>query len=466
MISYFPQKIANNGLLLYLLSLIVVSIAFMNYAMDIVWMVLGLVEVAMFFMLSNSLSRQWKVIPIQRYTMSVFWTAFGFRLVWVVFSYFFYTNQTGLPFEWGAADSLNYHYQAEWLADRPWATAWDNLFVNSDGVSDSGYVLYLTLIYKIFGVNIFFARILKAVWGGITCILLYKLVARSIDENVGRMVGVMAALMPNLIIYSGLHLKETEMLLLCVAFLERADYVLRAQKIKFWDVVIPLLFAGSLFLFRTVLGVVTLFSFVTALVFSPSRTVKKGRKVVVVLWVILAIIVLAGGTIMNEVESQWNERNTNQEQKRLEQTSRGNQWAKYATGTVMAPMIFVLPFSTMVDTNQQNQFVMHGGNFVRNFMGIFAIIALINALFIQKKWRDFSLIGSFIIGYLGAISLSGFSNSERFLLPGLPCLIVFWAYGISVLNAKSYKFVRIWYVVVPVMEIAWAYFKIGSRGLL
>lgn len=466
MITYFPKKIANNGLILYLISLIVVSLAFMNYAMDLMWMVLGLLEVALFFMLSNNLSRQWGVLSVKRFTMNLFWVAFGLRLVWVLFSYYFYLNQTGLPFEWEAADSLAYHEDGTWLAREPWERVFYFLFVSRSGYSDSGYPLWLTIVYKIFGPSIIAARLIKALISAWMCVLLYKLVSRSIDDRVGRMVGVFSILMPNLIIYCGLHLKEAEMLFLIVAFLERADYVLRARKIKFWDVVIPLLLAASLFLFRTALGVVALFSFITALVFSPNLKVKRGRKVMVVFWVILALIVLAGGTIMNEVESQWNERNTNREQKRLEQTLRGNQWAKYATGTVMAPMVFVLPFSTMVDVGQQNQFVMHGGNYVRNFMGVFAIIALINALFVKKNWRDFSLIGSFVIGYLGVISMSGFANAERFLLPALPCLIIIWAYGISVLNAKSYKFVKIWYVVVPVMEIAWAYFKIGSRGLL
>ena len=169
---------------------------------------------------------------------------------------------------------------------------------------------------------------------------------------------------------------------------------------------------------------------------------------------------------MNEIEETWLSRSSNQETKRWEQTVRGNQWAKYATGTVMAPMVFVLPFSTMVDTHQENQLMLHGGNYIRNFMGVFVLIAFFSALFLKKNWRDFALIGSFVVGYLGVVSLSGFANSERFLLPGLPCLIIFWAYGISILNPKSFRFVKYWYVIIPVMEIAWAYFKIGSRGLL
>ena len=160
------------------------------------------------------------------------------------------------------------------------------------------------------------------------------------------------------------------------------------------------------------------------------------------------------------------QRDVNQVNKRLVQTEKGNQWAKYATGTVMAPMIFVLPFPTMVDVDQQyTQQMLSGGNYVRNFLGGFVLIALFSALFITKNWRNLSLLGSFVIAYLGIVSTSGFANSERFLLPGLPVLLIMAAYGVTLLDAKNYKFIKIWYWVVPVMAFAWAFFKLGSRGL-
>ena len=124
----------------------------------------------------------------------------------------------------------------------------------------------------------------------------------------------------------------------------------------------------------------------------------------------------------------------------------------------MAPMVFVLPFATMVDVDQQyGQQEKHGGNFIRNFMGFFAFLAIYEALR-RKKWRDFSLIGSFVIAYLGVVSLSGFSNSERFLLPGLPCLIMMWAYGVSSLRKETYRLLMPWSFVVCAMEIAGAFF--------
>lgn len=251
-----------------------------------------------------------------------------------------------------------------------------------------------------------------------------------------------------------------------VAFLERADYLLRSKKYNVFTIAIPVLLAISLFSFRTVLGGAAIFAFVTAIVFTNTSVIGKTKRYMLIGWGILAVFTITGGTIMNEVEGYWEQRDTNQDSKRSVQTARGNQWAKYATGTVMAPMMFVMPFPTMVDVDEQyTQQMLSGGNFVRNFLGGFVLIALFSAIFITKNWRNLSLIGSFVIAYLGIISVSGFANSERFLLPGLPILLIMAAYGISLLDAKNYKFVKIWYYIVPVMSLAWAYFKLGSRGL-
>lgn len=467
MISYFPKRIASKGIALYLVSLALVSILFIRFAIPWFFMVMGFVEASAFFLLANKYTKEWQTLYSQKlFERKLFFGALLIRVIWVVFSYYFFLQQTGTPFEYDSADALGYHEEAKWLATMDWRVVMNYLFYSRAGYSDSGYSLYLTLIYKIIGPNIIVARFLKALLGAYLCVLVYRLSYRNVGDKIGRMAAVFCAFMPNLYIYCGLHLKETEMLFLTSAFLERSDYVLRNARVKFWDVVIPLLLCLSLFLFRTALGAVAALSFLTALLFSSSQVTSKARKLRVAIWAILAVAVLGGSTIANEVESLVQNRETNQELRRYEQTVRGNLWAKYATGSVMAPMVFVLPFTTMVDTGQYGQLVMHGGNFVRNFMGVFVLIGLFSAIFTKKNWRNLSLIGSFTIGYLFVVSLSGFANSERFLLPGLPGLLVMAAYGISELTSKSYKWVKVWYVVIVLMQIGWAYFKIGSRGLL
>ncbi len=466
MIQFFPRQISERAIVTYLVALTIVSIVFFNYAMLFEYMVLGIIFVSVFFTMTQKWSIEWGDIPEKHYIGRLFSIAITLRLTWVVVSYFHYIEVTGVPFEVGAADALGYHNEAEWFATEPWSVAF-NYWFSGGGFSDVGYPFYLTFLYKIVGPVIIIPRILKTFISSYMCVLIYRLSSRMFNEKVGRMAGIMCALMPNLIIYCGYHLKETEMMFLLVAYMERTDYLLRERKYNIWTISVPMLLAGSLFFFRTVLGVAAVFSFVSAVLFANTPSMKKGTKRIAIIgWGLLCIIVAGGGTIMTEVEEYWNLRHTNSDNKRMEQASRGNQWAVYATGSVLAPMVVALPLSTMVHIEdiQVAQETKHSGNYIRNFMAFFALIAMYEAIR-QKKWRDFALVGAYTFAYLGVISLSGFGNSERFLLPGLPGLIIMWTYGISQLRAKTYNLLRYWSVIVVLMEVAWAYFKIGSRGL-
>lgn len=468
MVPYFPRKVATNAIIVYLISLAIVSVFFFRYAMLLGYVVLGISWVTAFFLMTERLSNQWRIIPEKYYLRYLFEAAVLFRLAWVVITYFYYNSVTGMPFEIDARDSVGYHDEASWLAASDWSMTWEYYFGSMfHGTSDVGYPLYLTILYKIFGPVVIIPRIIKAFLSAFTCVLLYRVTSRIVSEDMGRLAGIMCMLMPNLVIYCGYHLKETEMLFLEVAFLERADYMLRKAKINFWDVLLPSMLALSLFFFRTVLGAAAGFALASAVLFSNAPAMKRGlKRASLVGWGLLVVIVFGGGTIMTEIEGYWEERDENVQKKRYEQTVRGNQWAQYATGAVMAPMVFVLPFSTMVNMpGQVAQQTKNPGNYVRNFMGFFVLLALYEMVR-RKRWRDFALPVAFVVAYLGVVSMSGFSNSERFLLPGMPCLILLWTYGITTLRRPSFKLMPFWYVVVVLMEVGWAYFKVGSRGLL
>lgn len=466
MITFFPRQISERAILVYLISLSAVSLFFMDYAMGFGYMALGCVWVIGFFSLLVYCCKKWVKLSDKQFLSNVFLVALILRIFWVVASYFFYDAVTGQPFEFQARDSHGYHADAEWLASEPWSTTWSYLF---GGVlfADSGFPFYLTVIYKLFGPVIIIPRLINAFLSAWTCVLVYKMSSRTFGEIVGRMAGIMMVFMPNLIIYCGYHLKETLMLFLMVACLERIDALIRSRQMTFWGVVVPSLLAASLFLFRTAMGAAALFAFASTVLVSSVPTMKRtGKRVALIGWGVLALVVFAGGSIASEVESLWEGRGENQANKRMEQTLRGNKWAKYATGTVMAPMIVALPFATMVDVDEQyGQQAKSGGNYIRNFMAFFAILAIYEA-FRRKRWREFVTIGAFVIAYLGVVASSGFNNSERFLLPGLPCLIMMWSYGVSTLREKTYKLLTPWCVVVFVMEFAWAYFKLGSRGII
>ena len=466
MIPFFPKQLASKAIYIYLGVLTAVSLVFFRHAMSIDFLIMGVMWVTGFFLLSNYCSKKWQETPRKKFLISIFLIALGIRWVWAIFAYIYFFLKTGMPFEFSAGDSIWYYEETLGNVHANIVDVWNYLFVNTDSISDSGYVFYLSLLSKLTGESILLPRLVNSIFSAATVLLIYLLAKRNIGEEGGRLAAVFACYMPNLIFYCGTHLKETMMVFLMVAYLERADYLLRSKKYNILTIIIPVLLALSLFTFRTILGAAAVFSFVTALVFTNSKVIGKAKRYILIGWGLLAVFTVTGGTIVNESEILWDQREDNQIAKRTHQTNKGNQWAKYATGTVMAPMMFVLPFPTMVDVDEQyNQQMLSGGNYVRNFLGGFVLIALFSAIFITKNWRNLSLIGSFVIAYLGIVSTSGFANSERFLLPGLPVLLIMAAYGVTLLNAKNYKFIKIWYCVVPVMAFAWAFFKLGSRGL-
>ena len=375
---------------------------------------------------------------------------------------------TGKPFDFSTADAYGYHTRAMWIKGlfeiqyfKPYFD-----FVH-EGYSDAGYPTYLSLVYYVTDSSIMIARILKALYGAYMCVLIYKLATRNFGEQVGRMAAIFCMLMPNMIYYTGLHVKEVEMVFLTVFFVERADMMLRNKKFNFAEIAPPMVLAASLFFFRTVLGAAALFALFSALMFSSTKVVGYGKRIVLIVWILGAVGYFVGGSLANEVEQVWNARENNQKQSMDWRTIRknGNKFSKYASGAVFAPLIFVIPFPTIVDTpDQENMQLINGGNFVNNIMAFFCIFGL---LWIVKnnKWRDYTLIGSFTIGYLIVIAMSAFAQSERFHQPAMPFLLIFAAFGISKVTNKS-KIYFTWYMVfIFAAIVSWSWFKLAGRGL-
>jgi hypothetical protein len=179
--------------------------------------------------------------------------------------------------------------------------------------SDMGYTLYLGILYWFTDDSILIARLLKALFSALTVIFTYKVATRNFGEDIGRMAGIFLMLFPNVIFYTGLHLKEVEMIFLSMFFIERADFLLRERRIKPGGIFLMLTIITMLFFFRTVLGAAALFAALTALVLSEKKVSKTTNRWFMTLWVLVAITFFLGGNIATEVEQVWEERTDNQE---------------------------------------------------------------------------------------------------------------------------------------------------------
>lgn len=467
MLEFIPQYFTKRAIRLYLILMFVVSILFISRVLPVLWIFFGLLAVVAFFHFSNKLTIKWQSSSSFFFEKKLFKYALLIRIGWVVFSYFFYYFMTGTPFNFDAADALFYHDNAQWVARS--IAQWDmsGYFAFWEGqYSDVGFPVFLGIQYWLTGDSILLSRVVKAVLGAATVVLTYRIAQRNFGDEVAKMSGIMLMLLPNSIFYTGIHLKEVEMVFLSTLFIERADDILRNVKINVRKIAVLLAVVIVLFFFRTVLGAAALFALLTALIMTERRVSKVLNRWFTMLWVVAAIVYFLGGSIATEVEQVWEQRIENQEASMEWRAQRlgGNQFARYASSAIFAPAIFVIPLPTMVNVPpQRNQMMLNGGNYVKNILAFFVIFAFFHIVKFGKI-RENLLITSFLLGYLMIIAFSAFAHSERFHQPALPLLVVFAAYGIRHISNKEKKYFDIYQLIIAAAIIAWSWFKLAGRG--
>ena len=479
-LNYMPNFVMKHAMLAYILALLACNAAYAPYTLQIQWWIFGVVEVCGFFYLGHQLIKSWIQLGTKAFAKNLFIISFLLRLAWVIISYWLYQNWTGTPFSIGAADELFYdevaHYAAKLMRSGDW-NIYSNI-VKYSGVafSDTGYLIYLSIVYYIFFDSILVARIIKAALGAWTAVLIYKLATRNFGEYTGRMAGILCMLMPNLIYYCSFQLKEVEMVFLAVLFAERADYLLRKSKLTFLPTTLLMLIPAYMFMIRTALAAVLVLAFLCALVLSSEQIIKWGRRTVLILIAVTFIVTMffSSTNIGQDVMDMWSVGGSNQQanmewRSEREGTRGVNQiFAKYAGAAVFAPMIFTIPFPTMNHIEgQENQMMIHGGNFVKNIVSYFTLAALIILLF-SGKWRKHVLIGAILCGYLVVLVFSSFAQSERFHQPVLPFILMFAAYGISLMSQQKMlkKWYNYWCIMMFIAAMAWNWFKLAGRGLI
>lgn len=479
-LPYIPKKVTNIAMVTYLLALVMCLIVYNLYALQWRWMIFGIVEVVGFFYFANACSRGWISFRPRRFIKNLFWWGFVIRVLWVIISYLLYMEWTGTAFSIGAADELVYdevaRFAAGQLRDGNWHLYTTVEACSGYAFSDTGYPIYLSIIYYIFFDSILIARIIKALLGAWTAVLIYKLASRNFGEYTGRMAGIMCMLMPNLIYYCSMQLKEVEMVFLAMLFIERADALLRLPKMPWRSLVLLMLIPLYMFMIRTALAATLVMGFALALLLTSDRVVKGWRRVMLIgaVGVFGLMLVASESNIITDVQQMWETGGSTQKDhaewraKRKDQAGLQQRFAKYAGATVFAPAIFTVPFPTMAETpGQENQKMIHGGNYVKNIISFFTIAALFIMLF-SGKWRRYVLPISILCGYLVVLVFSNFAHSERFHLPILPLHLMMAAYGISQMNKlrilkKGYPW---WCVLMIVAALAWNWFKLAGRGMI
>lgn len=475
----FPKWLSQYAIAVYILALAVVTFMYLSHSLPWYYMLAGVVSVGVMFLYGSNLAEQTSVLRLRRervFEQRIFWISFILRAVWMILIYSIFMQSYGDSLGFENADALyydelgkfvskliekgNYHFYNE---------IWH--WSGSDDISDMGYGIYVGLVYRLTGNSIIAVRLLKCVWSALTVVLIYRLAKRNFNEQTARIAAIFCALWPNFWYYCGCHLKETEMVFLGVLFVEQADQMLRSRQFTAWKVIPVLLIGASIFTFRTPLALVAFLALLFSVVMSSSKVVNWGKRIIVGLLAVLLIGVTAGNRIQEEARGLIDQAQSTQQQTNMEWRGRranGNAFAKYAGKTVFAPLIFTIPFPSMVRPfdGQDKQQLLNGGNFIKNILSAFTIFAMF-MLLTSGDWRKHLLPLSFMLGYLVVLTMSTFAQSERFHQPAMPFELMFAAYGLSIAVTKpKYKrWFTYWCALMIVACIAWNWFKMAGRGL-
>lgn len=465
--TYFPFYFTRSSIIVFIISIFLCTIIFMGNHLPGLWLIFAISEVLFFFYFAAFLSRKWQRIQAKQFIQNIFWLSLILRITWVVFSYFFFLYQTGIPFGFHAADALSYHHWAETASDKLLEKGFQQFFDSSVGISDMGFPMYLTIIYFLFGNYVIIPRLINTILNSFTVVLIYKLARRNFGESAGRIAAVMAMLLPNFIYYCGLHLKEPLMILLVVAYAERADALLRMNPLKLKSILTVAILAYLLFYFRTVIGITAIFALFTSLLFASRQFGNVQKRMITSGWILIFVFIFFSSRISGEVNYMI--QNTDIQQTNLEWRAvkeGGNTLATYGRAAIFVPFIFVVPFPTFVSIEmQEQQMLLSGANFIRNIYAFFAMLA-IYMIYRRKLLRKYIFLLTFLLVYFAVLAKSSFAISERFHLPAVPFLLIFASYGINTLELKYKKLFTPYVIILIVIIVGWNWFKLAGRGLV
>ncbi|MFN5417581.1 MAG: hypothetical protein ACK5B9_11030 [Flavobacteriia bacterium] len=464
----FPKFFSNLAIRTYFIILLIIAAFSFTNISPFLWLTFSTLTVLLFFINVYRLPIKWGKLSDAYFRKKLFKIALIIRIISILFFYFFFTYMNGNSFEFDAGDAFFYDETGKFMSDYFMSGKID-AFAELQKymvISDTGFPIYLGVIYSIFFKSILLARLLNAFFGAWLCVIIFDLVKRNFDSKVAKLAGIMMMIMPVLIYYSSLHLKETLMIFLLFVFINLADIIVKSKKINYYQILFLILSGSSLFLFRTVLGVCAIVSIISYLIFANQRITGIKRRLIIGFWMIGMLIFLLATSVRQDINTYIADGSTNQEQKVASvSNAQGNRLAKYGSKSLLFPMLIAAPFPTFVNTDQKNIMMLGGSIFIRNIYAFFVILALI-VFYKRKLFSKHVLILSFLFSYLVVLGFSGFVLSDRFHLPIVPILVILAAYGVSQVNFKNFRFFNLYLILIGLIIIGWNWFKLAGRDII
>lgn len=426
----------------------------------------------MFYAFKNYYSYQDHIFKKKIFVLSLYIRIFIVLLMYILFYYI-----TGTEFDVEAKDALFYHNSA--------INIYKSIYEGSFEISslligyrfyfdDSGYPIFLALLYLVTDGSVLFVRLFQAFLSSYTVILVFNLGQEIWDKRVGKNSAILMMAFQPIVFFAGLHLKETIMIYFTLLFLL---YVYRSVNtgFTFQRVSIIVISIVAMLSLRTVLGAVSIVSFIIYIVLNIRlRFVRNTFLLFLVL--ISVFLLLTYLSVYDEVNAKFaaylfldRELGLTGGRNIENIISKGQSFA----ANISTPFIFlqsiVAPYPSMVKTNisfynQTLQWYYIGGLFIWNYISFFVYYGLY--ISIKERFINNSILLIESLLYTFSLIFSMYILSIRYNMIKIPILFFFAGIGLSYLTKKTFSVFIIYSIIITIIIIIWNYVKLGGRGLL
>ncbi len=467
----WTKKHTEIALFFAIFTLVSHILFFPQYTMPLPIILVGFTVILFFFVGILGYANAWqncKDFKTRLLFHSLFYRLLAIAAMYVLTMWY---DPANLPFELAASDAWNYHYSGVIVADaiaegkgifQSLSHFWKN-------ESDYGFSVVIGSLYSIFGKSTTIIKILNAVVGSITVLRIYQITQFAYGEKQARLAGIITMLMPPLLWFSGIFLKETLLIFLIANIGYYTTRVIRTTQFRIPNTILVLCLLGSIFYFRTVLVPLLLGCVLLQIVFY--RTKNKNYR----LFAGFITMILIAGSLWVTYELSMDkhieaaiEASSEQFGTELDKASK-DRGINY-TAAVVAPLLvagaIITPFPSLLDfEDRQLGIYAHFQNeIIRNIMYFFVFIGLFR--FIKQRKVGAIFAGSFAVIYIMILAVSGISFQDRFQVLSLPFLIVFMSDGIVANFAKKQRHWITYLFFIFFAILLWNVFKLSNRGLI
>lgn len=437
-----------------------------------------IISIVLFFFVGRSMSNKFSLLGEKKFLRSVFTIGLAVRILWILYMFFVFNPRyygsrhgDGADTDWFMDFGRNL---SEWISGNSMYSLSEIIEINMSAIDDVAYPMILGIEYLLTGgiSDVFIPYVVKSILGALCAICVYRITKRHFGEGAARIAAIFVCLNPNIIYWCGTMMKEAEMVFFCCLAVDKFDEALSSNSQLTIKSLIPGILSGFVLLFmRTTLGLALFGAVMVHIILADKRIISIGKKIVMGLLTVLMLSLVVGDHLIVQSKGYLEMAQSDYQQKNMEWRSEragGNNFAKYASATVFAPLIFTIPFPTYNQAHEAQllQVQLSGGYFIKNILSFFVVIVLVQLL-ISGEWRKHVLLIAYTCAYLLVLVFSGFAQSGRFHMPVWPMLMIFGAYGVQL--AKTDKKMRKWFMYTLYIEVficlAWNWFKLAGRGM-